>query len=83
MSIENPLVTTNSKRQKFASSMRDKLKELCTYMNRKLDDDEHHHKKAQGNKHLKTKEYTYEDLRLMHAEGILRTQKIWRDEGLR
>lgn len=32
---------------------------------------------------VKTKEYTYEELRLMHAEGILRTQKIWRDEGLR
>ena len=59
ISIENPLVTTNGKRQKFASNMRDKLKELCTYMNRKLDDDEHHHKKAQWNKQLKTKEYTY------------------------
>lgn len=30
---------------------------------------------------VKTKEYTHEELRLMHAEGILRTQKIWRDEG--
>lgn len=28
-------------------------------MNRTLDDDEHHHKKAQGNKLLKTKDYTY------------------------
>lgn len=59
ISIDNPLVDTNNKRQKFAYSIRDKLKELCKYMNRTLDDDEHHHKKAQWNKHLKTKEYTY------------------------
>ncbi|MGK0735903.1 DUF1364 domain-containing protein [Yokenella regensburgei] len=25
--------------------------------------------------------YSRDELRLMHAEGILRTQKIWRDEG--
>lgn len=59
ISIEDPLVDTNGKRQKFAYRMRDKLKELCIFMDRKLDDDEHHHKKAQGNKILKTKEYTY------------------------
>lgn len=27
-------------------------------------------------------EYTRDELRLMHAEGVLRTQQIWRDEGL-
>ncbi|WP_160621301.1 DUF1364 domain-containing protein [Mixta intestinalis] len=26
--------------------------------------------------------YTREELRLMHAEGVLRTQKIWKEEGL-
>lgn len=30
----------------------------------------------------KTKEYSRDELRLMHAEGVLRTQQIWRDEGL-
>lgn len=59
ISIEDPLVDTNGKRQKFAYHMRNKFKELCTSMDRRLDDDEHHHKKAQGNKLLKTKEYTY------------------------
>lgn len=28
-------------------------------------------------------EYTRDELRLMHAEGVLRTQKIWRDEGIK
>ena len=27
-------------------------------------------------------EYTTTELRLMHAEGVLRTQEIWREEGL-
>lgn len=27
-------------------------------------------------------EYTRDELRLMHAEGVLRTQQIWRDEGI-
>lgn len=26
-------------------------------------------------------EYKRDELRLMHAEGVLRTQKIWRDEA--
>lgn len=30
----------------------------------------------------KTDLYTRDELRLMHAEGVLRTQQIWRDEGL-
>lgn len=30
----------------------------------------------------KTKEYSRDELRLMHAEGVLRTQQIWREEGL-
>lgn len=30
---------------------------------------------------LKT-EYSYEELRLMHAEGVLRTLNIWEREGL-
>lgn len=30
---------------------------------------------------LKT-EYSYEELRLMHAEGVLRTLDIWEREGL-
>ncbi len=29
----------------------------------------------------KTKEFTRDELRLMHAEGVLRTQQIWREEG--
>lgn len=29
----------------------------------------------------KTKLYTRDELKLMHAEGILRTQQIWREEG--
>lgn len=29
----------------------------------------------------KTKEFTHEELRLMHAEGVFRTQEIWRKEG--
>ncbi|ELY5939604.1 DUF1364 domain-containing protein [Cronobacter malonaticus] len=31
---------------------------------------------------VKNTEFTREELRLMHAEGILRTHKIWRDEGI-
>ncbi|MDZ3964959.1 DUF1364 domain-containing protein [Escherichia coli] len=30
---------------------------------------------------VKTSDYTKEDLRLMHAEGVFRTQEIWRKEG--
>ncbi|EEJ5117684.1 DUF1364 family protein [Salmonella enterica] len=30
---------------------------------------------------VKTIEYTYEELRLMHAEGVFRTLEIWRREG--
>ncbi|ENI4692464.1 DUF1364 domain-containing protein [Salmonella enterica] len=30
---------------------------------------------------VKTKEYSHEELRLMHAEGVFRTQEIWRREG--
>lgn len=59
ISIENPLVNTNGKRQKFAYHMREKMKEICTIMDRKIDDDDHHHQKAQGNTSLKTKDYTY------------------------
>lgn len=59
ISIEDPLVNANGKRQKFAYHMRDHIKKICKMMNRTLDDDEHHHKKAQGNKLLKTKDYTY------------------------
>ncbi|ADP12340.1 conserved bacteriophage protein [Erwinia sp. Ejp617] len=29
----------------------------------------------------KTTDYTHDELRLMHAEGVLRTQAIWRREG--
>jgi len=29
----------------------------------------------------KTTEYTHDELRLMHAEGVFRTQEIWRREG--
>ncbi|MBL5898554.1 DUF1364 domain-containing protein [Lelliottia amnigena] len=28
-----------------------------------------------------TNDYTHDELRLMHAEGVLRTQEIWRREG--
>ncbi len=27
-------------------------------------------------------DYSREELRLMHAEGVFRTQKVWREEGL-
>ncbi|HAX3559251.1 TPA: DUF1364 domain-containing protein [Escherichia coli] len=30
---------------------------------------------------VKTSDYTKEELRLMHAEGVFRTQEIWRKEG--
>ncbi|VAP72356.1 82 prophage-derived uncharacterized protein ybcO [Klebsiella pneumoniae] len=30
---------------------------------------------------VKSREYTREELRLMHAEGVFRTQEIWRREG--
>ena len=30
----------------------------------------------------KTTDYTHDDLRLMHAEGVMRTLEIWRKEGL-
>ncbi|WP_215268099.1 DUF1364 domain-containing protein [Escherichia coli] len=30
---------------------------------------------------VKTSDYTKEELRLMHAEGVFRTQEIWREEG--
>ncbi|EOZ7468769.1 DUF1364 domain-containing protein [Enterobacter hormaechei] len=30
---------------------------------------------------VKTNEYTYEELRLMHAEGVFRTLAIWKKEG--
>lgn len=30
---------------------------------------------------VKTSEYTKDELRLMHAEGVFRTQEIWRREG--
>lgn len=30
---------------------------------------------------IKTK-FTRDELRLMHAEGVMRTQEIWRNEGL-
>lgn len=32
---------------------------------------------------VKNTEFTYEDIRLMHAEGVFRTQQIWRGEGKR
>jgi len=47
ISIEDSLVNTNGKREKFAQHMREKMKEVCTIMNWTLDDDTHHHKKAQ------------------------------------
>ncbi|EFH7156961.1 DUF1364 domain-containing protein [Escherichia coli] len=30
---------------------------------------------------VKASDYTKEELRLMHAEGVFRTQKIWRKKG--
>ncbi|GHL34867.1 hypothetical protein ECZU27_00330 [Escherichia coli] len=30
----------------------------------------------------KTTDLTYDELRLMHAEGVMRTLEIWRKEGL-
>ncbi|HCP1860740.1 TPA: DUF1364 domain-containing protein [Escherichia coli] len=30
---------------------------------------------------VKTSDYTKEELRLMHAEGVFRTQEIWRKGG--
>ncbi|EER2608069.1 TPA: nuclease domain-containing protein, partial [Escherichia coli] len=30
---------------------------------------------------VKNSDYTKEELRLMHAEGVFRTQEIWRKEG--
>ncbi len=30
---------------------------------------------------VKTSDYTKEELRLIHAEGVFRTQEIWRKEG--
>lgn len=30
----------------------------------------------------KTTDYTHDELRLMHAEGVLRTLAIWKQEGL-
>lgn len=30
---------------------------------------------------VKKSDYTKEGLRLMHAEGVFRTQEIWREEG--
>ncbi|MHA8153932.1 DUF1364 domain-containing protein, partial [Klebsiella pneumoniae] len=30
----------------------------------------------------KTTDFTYDVLRLMHAEGVMRTLEIWRKEGL-
>ncbi len=59
ISIEDPLVNTNGKREKFAQHLREKMKKVCKIMNRKLNADEYHHKRAQGNHFLKTKEYTY------------------------
>ncbi len=59
ISIENPWVNTNGKRQKFAYHMREKMKEICSSMDRKIDNDDHHHQKAQGNTSLKSKDYTY------------------------
>lgn len=59
ISIENPRVNTNGKRQKFAYHMREKMKEIGKMMDRKLNDDDRHHQKAQGNTSLKSKEYTY------------------------
>lgn len=31
---------------------------------------------------MKTTDFTRTELRLMHAEGVMRTQQIWREEGL-
>ncbi|MBE8152320.1 DUF1364 domain-containing protein, partial [Escherichia coli] len=31
---------------------------------------------------VKTSDYTKEELRLMHAEGVFRTQEIWREKGI-
>jgi predicted nucleotidyltransferase component of viral defense system len=59
ISIENPLVNTNGKRETFAQHIREKMKELTAYLWRKLNDDQYHHKKAQWNEQLKKKEYTY------------------------
>lgn len=59
ISIENPLVNTNGKRESFAQHIREKMKTLTASLWRKLNDDQYHHKKAQGNEHLKKKEYTY------------------------
>ncbi|POU02036.1 DUF1364 domain-containing protein [Escherichia sp. ESNIH1] len=30
---------------------------------------------------VKTTEYSHDDLRLMHAEGVMRTLNIWKREG--
>ena len=30
---------------------------------------------------VKTKDFTYDELRLMHAEGVFRTLAIWKKEG--
>lgn len=59
ISIEDELVNTNGKREKFAQYFREKIKELTNTMWRTLNEDRLHHKKAQWNEELKNKEYTY------------------------
>ena len=59
LSTETPLVDSNTKRATFAKEFREKIKELADTMWRTINPDKYHHKKAQGSKTLKKKEYTY------------------------
>ena len=59
LSIEDESVNTNWKREKFAQSFREKMKELSQTMWWELNDNKFHHKKAKWNELLKNKEYTY------------------------
>lgn len=59
ISIENELVNTHWKREKFAQYFREKIKKLVNTMDRSLNDDQFHHKKAQWNQELNKKPYTY------------------------
>jgi predicted nucleotidyltransferase component of viral defense system len=59
MATKNSLVDSNRKRQIFAYKMREAIQQITTTLGRTLNPDHLQHKKAQGNKNLKKKEYTY------------------------
>ena len=68
--VDDELVNSNSKRQAFARSMRDVLKEMTSIMWWKLNDDQYHHQKALWNHELAKKNSTYLKYLITYSSAI-------------